>query len=136
MKTSLKIFLLAIVAYLVLKHRQEKPANAAAAFAGPPPAAAEIGAHSQAEPQQQPATPAVTVHAGGSVITYNGQTYYTGGPIGKTVYDDMAAERAKYNSCPTHGTSTMRHIHTYNGGRVEDYYQCTVCGHRNTVYVK
>ena len=82
------------------------------------------------------ATPTVTEHAGGYVITYNGKTYYTGGPIGKTVYDDMAAERAKYNSCPTHGTSTMRHVHTYNQGHVEDYYQCTVCGHRNTVYVK
>ena len=74
--------------------------------------------------------------AGGSVINYNGKTYYAGGPIGKTSYDDAAAYRAQYNSCPTHGTSTMRHYHTYNQGRVEDYYQCTVCGHRNTVYVK
>jgi hypothetical protein len=130
MKTSTKIILLAIVAYLVLKKRQEKPVSDVAMPTNGAPASA------QATPQQRPVTPVVTEYAGGSVITYNGQTYYTGGPIGKTVYDDMAAERAKYNSCPTHGTSTMRHIHTYNGGHVEDYYQCTVCGHRNTVYVK
>ena len=78
----------------------------------------------------------VNEYAGGNVITYNGKTYYSGGPIGKTIYDDMAAERAKYNSCPVHGTSTMRHIHTYNQGHVEDYYQCTVCGHKNIVYTK
>lgn len=130
MKTSTKIILLAVAAYLVLKQRHEKAAGAATVPNN------GTAASNQATPQQQPATPAVTEHAGGSVITYNGKTYYTGGPIGKTVYDDMAAERAKYNSCPTHGTSTMRHIHTYNGGHVEDYYQCTVCGHRNTVYVK
>lgn len=130
MKTSTKIVLLAIVIYLMAKRGQEKPGNEASqttyGAAGSVPSTT----------QQQAATSAVTEHAGGYVITYNGQTYYTGGPIGKTVYDDMAAERAKYNSCPTHGTSTMRHVHTYNQGHIEDYYQCTVCGHRNTVYVK
>lgn len=130
MKTSTKIILLAIVAYLVLKKRQEKPVSAVVTPNN------GASAPLQSTPQQQPATPAVTEYAGGSVITYNGQTYYTGGPIGKTIYDDMAVERAKYNSCPTHGTSTMRHIHSYNGGHVEDYYQCTVCGHKNIVYVK
>lgn len=131
MKTSTKIILLAIVIYLVAKRSQEKPGSVASqpthVAASPVPSTTQ---------QQAAATPAVTEHAGGYVITYNGKTYYTGGPIGKTVYDDMAAERAKYNSCPTHGTSTMRHVHTYNQGHVEDYYQCTVCGHRNTVYVK
>ena len=130
MKTSTKIILLAIVAYLVLKKRQEKPVNTVAMPTNVASAAP------QATPQQQPTAPAVTEYAGGSVITYNGQTYYTGGPIGKTVYDDMAAERAKYNSCPTHGTSTMRHIHEHKQGHVQDYYQCTVCGHKNIVYVK
>lgn len=130
MKTSTKIVLLAIVIYLMAKRGQEKPGNEASqptyGAAGSVPSTT----------QQQAATPAVTEHAGGYVITYNGQTYYTGGPIGKTVYDDMAAERAKYNSCPTHGTSTMRHIHEYKQGHVQDYYQCTVCGHKNIVYVK
>lgn len=131
MKTSTKIILLAIVIYLVAKRSQEKTGSVASqpthGAASPFPSTTQ---------QQAAATPTVTEHAGGYVITYNGKTYYTGGPIGKTVYDDMAAERAKYNSCPTHGTSTMRHVHTYNQGHVEDYYQCTVCGHRNTVYVK
>lgn len=131
MKTSTKIILLAIVIYLLAKRSQEKPGSVASqptsGAASPVPSTTQ---------QQAAATPTVTEHAGGYVITYNGKTYYTGGPIGKTVYDDMAAERAKYNSCPTHGTSTMRHVHTYNQGHVEDYYQCTVCGHRNTVYVK
>ena len=98
---------------------------------------AEEVPQSPAQPEPAPKnddTPVVL--GGGSAISYKGKTFYVGGTIGKTVYDDMAAERAKHNSCPVHGTSTMRHIHTYNGGHVEDYYQCTVCGHRNTVYVK
>lgn len=126
MKTSTKILILAIVVYLVWKNSKEKTVK---------PAIQSAGTVSPSTPQQS-SEPAVTEYAGGNVINYNGKTYYTGGPIGKTVYDDMAAERAKYNSCPVHGTSTMRHIHAYNQGHVEDYYQCTVCGHKNIVYTK
>ena len=126
---------LLIVAVWWLWKKSGKPV----ANAQEPTAAAQPTATATTTATQPTASPVVS--ADGGTVTLNGTTYYapgyyTGGPIGKTSWDDAAAERAKYNSCPVHGTSTMRHIHTYNGGHVEDYYQCTVCGHRNTVYVK
>lgn len=62
-------------------------------------------------------------------------THVCNAGTGTDIYQEAAKERAKYNTCPTHG-STMRHIHEYKAGHVTDYYECTVCGHRNIVYTK
>lgn len=138
-------WLIAIAAFLWLRMRNGKqPPGAPSADGG-----GTVGITDPKKPESDsvfPASAEANKTTATAKETATGQSLFPGtgtrpsthvcnAGTGTDVYQEAAKEMAKYDTCPTHG-KTMRHIHEYCAGHVNDYYRCTVCGLVKTVYTK